>query len=298
MDTQLFDGMTVFTEVVRKGSFTKAAESTGFSTSYISKEVGKLEARLNLRLLNRTTRTLRLTSEGQVYFDYCQQIVSDTQDLEAMLSGQHAKPKGNLRISCPTSFGLTHLKAIIAKYSEMYPEVNLEVDLSDRKVDLVAEGYDVSIRGGRQLDDSSLIAKKLLKSHSVTIAAPSYLKKYGTPQRPEDLSSHHALCYSLTKNDDQWDFETKAGDSVTVKVNKRFITNSSQLELELCKSGQGITRMPVFNLSDELKTGELIELFPELPKLPIYIYVVYVSRKHVSATVRSFVNFITQEIGE
>ncbi|CCO47958.1 putative Transcriptional regulator, LysR family [Vibrio nigripulchritudo SOn1] len=296
-DTQLLDGMVIFSEVVSRGSFTKAAESTGHSTSYISKEINKLEERLKVRLLHRTTRTLSLTPEGEMYFERCQQLIQDVEELEETLSGKNAEPRGTLKISCPITFGLSRIRPILAKYSAQYPEVNLDVDLSDHKVDMIAEGIDVSIRGtSSQLEDSTLISQKILTSDSATFASPDYLKSYGTPKHPSELKDHMAICYRLIKNPSLWTYWEKDGTKKSVKVKSKLLTNSPQLELEMCKEGLGITRMPKFNLSDEFETGELVELFADYPKVQINMYLIYPSRKHMSAKVSSFIEFVKQEL--
>ncbi|MBD1558722.1 LysR family transcriptional regulator [Vibrio sp. S9_S30] len=296
-DTQLLDGMVIFAEVVSKGSFTKAAESTGHSTSYISKEINKLEERLSARLLHRTTRTLSLTPEGELYFDRCQQLILDVEELGETLSGKNATPRGTLKISCPVTFGLSRIKPVLAKYSEQYPNVDLDIDLSDHKVDMIAEGIDISIRGtSSQLEDSTLISQKVMTSDSVTFASPAYLARCGTPIHPSELKDHKAICYSLIKNPSQWTYWEKDGTKKSVRVKSKLLTNSPQLELAMCKEGLGITRMPTFNLGNELETGELVELFSEYPKVQINMYLIYPSRKHMSAKVSSFIDFVKQEL--
>ncbi|CZF82228.1 HTH-type transcriptional regulator DmlR [Grimontia celer] len=298
MNTQLLDGMVVFNEVVKCGSFTKAADKIGHSTSYISKEINKLEERLGVRLLHRTTRTLNLTAEGEIYHAQCRQIVEDAETLESAMLGHQTIPKGNLKISCPTNFGLNTLTPLLMKFSEKYPDVTFDVDLNDRKVDLVAEGIDVAIRASQFMNDSSLISRKIKTFQGVTIASPDYLAKNGTPTHPHELKNHKVLCYSNLTNYDVWRYIEQDGNVVEVELDSFVTTNSSQLEVALCVAGLGITRMPLFNLNGELESGELVELFTHYQRVNVEMNLVYPSRKHMSSKVRSFIDFVLEEIGE
>ncbi len=297
-NSALFDGMVIFTEVVNSGSFTKAAHISGHSTSYISKEIGKLEARLGVRLLHRTTRTLRLTPEGELYFQQCQQLIEDAQFAENAISGQQDKPKGRLRVSCPVGFALSRLRPILGLFSDQYPDITLELDLNDRKIDIVAEGFDMAIRASHQLEDSSLISRRFLSSEGVVIASPDYLIKYGYPQNPSELSQHKTIGYTYVKQGSVWDFIDKDHQELPVPLHCQVITNNSFMELSLCLAGQGITRIPRFHLTDELETGKLIELFGDYPKLKIDVYMVYPSKKNMSGKVRCFLDFITEHLGD
>lgn len=297
-NSALFDGMVIFVEVVTGGSFTQAAHNSGYSTSYISKEVGKLEERLGIRLLHRTTRTLRLTPEGELYFQQCQQLIEDAQMAENAVTGQQATPKGRLKVSCPVGFALSRLRPILGKFADRYPDITLELDLNDRKIDIVAEGFDMAIRASHQLEDSSLISRRFLSSQAVVIASPDYLKKYGAPIHPLELTNHKTIGYAYVKQGTVWDFIDKENKELPVPLQSQVITNNSFMELSLCLAGQGITRIPKFHLTDELETGKLVELFSDYPKLTIDVFVVYPSRKHMSAKVRCFLDFITEHLGE
>lgn len=294
----LLDGMVIFTEVVKAGSFTLAAEKTGHSTSFISKEVNKLEERLGVRLMHRTTRSLKLTAEGDLYFQQCQQIIEDAEQAENAISGKHGEPKGTLRVSCPIAFGVSILRPVLANYIQMYPKVALELDLDDRKVDVVSEGFDIAIRATVQLEDSSLISRLIRRSGAVTIASPEYLKKHGVPKVPYDLDRHKVMSYSNLKQPNIWQYQDVNGDPMQVHVEGHVLTNNSSMMLALAVAGQGICRLPNFCLNDELQTGKLVELFSDYPKAEIGIYMVYPSRKHMSAKVRSFIDFVLSELGE
>lgn len=294
---KLLDGMVIFAEVIKAGSFTKAADSSGHSTSYISKEINKLEERLGIRLMHRTTRTISLTPEGKLYYEQCQQIINDAQQAEFALSGRQLEPQGELKVSCPVSFGLSRLRPILSKFLEQYPQVTLNIDLNDRKVDVVGDGFDVVIRASMHLEDSSLICRRFMTSKAITVASPEYLEKFGKPNHPRELEQHKTLAYSNLKSPNSWIYMDCKGNEIIANVNSHVLTNSPELELELCTQGLGIMRMPVFNLGDEVETGKLVPLFEDCVEPEINVYLVYASRKHMSAKVRVFIDFVMSELG-
>jgi DNA-binding transcriptional LysR family regulator len=294
--TDLLDGMVIFAEVVNAGSFTRAADNTGHSTSYISKEINKLEQRLGVRLMNRTTRTQHLTAEGELFYQQCQQIIADANEVQSALLGQQQQASGNLRISCPYSLGITRLQPLFAGFMACHPQVTLDVDMNNRKVDVIADGFDIVIRATAQLEDSSLISRRIMRSRSVTLASPSYLQQYGTPVHPHELAQHQCLTYSNLKYPRLWHYKNQYGMEVSVEVESRMSINSSEVELAMCCAGLGIARMPEFVLDDQLQTGELIELFADYQVSPIDIYLIYPSRKHMSAKVRSFIDYVVEAL--
>ncbi len=298
MNTELLDGIVIFVEVVNRGSFTRAAEATSHSTSYISKEVNKLEERLGVRLLHRTTRSLSLTPEGKEFYERSKQIVEDAMAAESLVSGSQLEPQGLLRISSPVSFGLTRLQPLLVKFAEQFPKVELDIDINDRMVDVIEESFDVTIRASEALEDSSLISRKLCTSYGVTVASPKYLNKYGVPQHPLELSTHKVITYSLNKHPHKWIYQDVNGIPIEVPVKNQLKTNSPQVELAMALAGQGITRIPRDHISDEFENGALIELFPELPRLHLPIYMVYPSKRHLSAKVRAFIDFLVEELGD
>ncbi|MDB1125819.1 LysR family transcriptional regulator [Vibrio algarum] len=294
----LLDGMAIFAQVVKLGSFTLAADVSGHSTSYISKEVSKLEARLGVRLLHRTTRSLSLTPEGELYYQRCQQIIEDAEQAENAIIGKQGEPHGLLRVSCPMSYGLSNLSPVLSRFIDGYPKIKLDLELNDRKVDLISDGFDVVIRAAQRLEDSSLISRKITRSEALVLASPRYLSKHGTPKHPYDLDRHKIISYSNLKQPNVWIFDDVNGEQIQVHVDSHVLTNNSMLEVELAVADQGIFRIPRFALKDELETGKLVELFENWPKPSIGIYMVYPSRKHMSAKVRSFIDFVMDELGD
>ena len=189
------DAMRAFVSVVIEGSFSNAATAMQLSPQLVSKYVSKLEERLDMRLLNRTTRKVSLTEAGTHYFEHAQQVLLSIDDMESKLGGLQQNPKGTLRISAPVSFALKHMAQLVTDFQALYPLVNVDLQLNDRKVDIVEEGFDVALRIG-QLKSSSLIAKQVAPIRVILCAAPDYLKKYGVPSKPEDLKNHRYLHYS------------------------------------------------------------------------------------------------------
>lgn len=295
----LLDGVLIFVEVVKAGSFTLAADHTGHSTSHISKEISKLEARLGIRLMNRTTRSLTLTPQGELYFQQCQQLIADADHTHNLLMGQQLEASGTLRVSCPASFGLMQMQNIFVDFLKQHPKIDLELDLSNRKVDVIAEGFDVIVRATPKLEDSSLISRRVMSAQGLTLASPDYIQTFGLPSSPEELASNHpaqhkCLTYAHLKQPLLWEYTNQQGDNTRVEVSSRVLTNSSEMLLSLCTHGQGIARLPSFLLGRELREGRLITLFENYQPLPIDIFLIYPSRKHLSSKVRVFIDFVAE----
>lgn len=296
MDTQLLNGIVTFKQVADCGSFTQAATLLNHSKSYISGEINKLENRLGVRLLNRTTRQISLTAAGEIYYRQCQNIISDALQVERQLSGQQLIPKGNLRVSCPVSFALAKVRPILSEYMNLYPQVIIELELNDQLVDVVADGYDLALRASEQLPDSSLVSRKLTSVDIVTIAAPSYLEQWGTPQSPNELVHHRTINFRSTVNHNIWQYQEKSGRKITTKVDSHLITNSAEMELALCIAGQGIARVPKLVLTDEIKKRNLILLFDDFLPVTVDLFLIYPNRKYMPSKVRSFIDFLVSKM--
>ncbi|OIQ48637.1 MAG: LysR family transcriptional regulator [Gammaproteobacteria bacterium MedPE] len=297
-DSKMLDGVVIFSQVVTNGSFTKTADQTGHSTSYISKEVNKLESRLGVRLLNRTTRTLKLTPEGELYYQQCLRVLEDLCEVEQVLDGAKTEPQGTLKISCPVSFGASKFGPIFTQFLLKYPQVNLDIELSDTKVDLIEEGYDLVIRASGSLEDSNLICKRIMSSTDVTIASPEYIQRKGMPKHPNELIEHDIIGYKNSPQPKVWDYVGHSGEKIVVKMEPRIISNLSEMKVEFCLAGLGITRLPIINVLDELNSGQLVEVFPDYENYKIDCFLVYPSRKYMSAKVRCFIDFFTQSVME
>ncbi|MBT3790600.1 MAG: LysR family transcriptional regulator [Alphaproteobacteria bacterium] len=291
---ELLDGITVFTAVVENGGFSAAAKKLGRSVSFVSKAVTKLEERLKVRLLNRTTRSVVPTDTGQAYYERCRQIVSAALEAEHDMAASHQTPQGHLKISMPVSFGRSYLNDALPEFLNTYPLITLNADLNDRFVDVIAEGYDVVIRAGI-LKESSLIARKLGSSRLMTLASPAYLEKHGTPQVPEDLKAHACISWAGFHTA-HWTFANPEGQSITVQIEPRIICNSAELELPMALNSVGITQLPGFICNQEVANGSLVPVLCDYEVPPIGIYAVYPHRVHLSAKVRVFVDFLVSAV--
>ncbi len=295
-DLNLFDGMVLFTQVVNNGGFSAASLVNGHSTSYISKEINKLETRLGVRLLHRTTRKISLTPEGEAFFKTCDQMIIDAEQALAVMNQVNVEPRGVLKISCPIGLGVSYLTPILSKYMELYPQVKLDLDFDDRHVDVVQEGYDLAIRATSKLVDSSLVCKKLSSFKAHTIASSDYLKKHGTPKVPADLSTHQCLSYGNLKHPTKWVYETFDGKFESVEVPATVMCNSGSVKVQLVLQNKGICRLPEFYIEQELKSGQLIILFKDYKETVIDLYALYPSRKHLSAKVRKLIDLMAEHL--
>jgi DNA-binding transcriptional LysR family regulator len=284
--------MQVFAEVVRAGSFVSAAEGLGISKAAVSRHVGELEARLNVRLLQRTTRRLSLTEEGQVFHARCIEVLASVGEAEDEVSSQTGTASGQLRISAPTTFGVRHLAPLWGAFRQRHPKVTLDITLADRVVDLVEEGYDLAVRIGR-LADSSLVSRKLATTRMVLCASPRYLKAHGTPTHPHDLAGHSVLAYSYWSDKDEWQFAGPEGP-VSVRTQPWLNTNSGDTCRAAALADQGVVLQPSFLVDEDLAAGTLVELMPEFKAVQLGIYAVYPTRKHVPAKVRVLIEFLAE----
>ncbi|MCP4382142.1 MAG: LysR family transcriptional regulator [Hyphomicrobiales bacterium] len=299
MDTNrdIFDGMIVFCEVVEANGFAAAARNLGHAASHVSKEVARLEARLGTRVLNRTTRTISLTEAGRAYYDQARQVIEDARCAQERILSANEKPFGLLRVSAPVSLSLTTLNRWLPEFLDRYPEIRMQVDSSDRRVDLVAEGFDVVVRAGR-LDDTDLIATRLDTARLLTVAAPDYLGGHGTPATPADLTGHTLIDFSQREIAARWSYRGEGGTTVAVTVAPRVVCNSAETEAALAIAGVGITRLPSFACSAELVSGALVPILEAFEEPPIGVYAVYPSRAHLAAKVRVFVDFLRLKFKE
>ena len=295
INSTLLDGMVIFATVVETGAFGTAGKRLGHSASHISKSVAALEQRLGVRLLNRTTRSVSLTDDGRAYYERCRIILDVAEEASALAEQRHAQPTGKLRLTAPVSFGLSHMAEILPGFMQRYPDVTLDVELNDRKIDLVAEGFDLAIRIG-ELGDSSLISTRLASTRGVVVAAPSYWDQHGRPDIPGDLSQHACISYSNLDAPNKWTFVTAAGDTETVTVPVKALCNSAELETALAVAGQGVTRLPAFTCQRELASGQLEIVLEDYENAPIGIFAVYPHRAHLSLKVRAMVDYLKQAL--
>ncbi len=282
--------MKVFTKVAKQGSFSAAANELSISKAMVSKHVQALENDLDIRLFNRTTRSLSLTEVGAAYLERARAIMADIDEMEMAVSSLSSQPRGVLRVAAPTSFGAFHLGRAIGDFLERYQEVEVELILTDRIVDLIEEGLDVSVRVG-ELDDSSLIARKIASARMVVCASPDYLKQYGRPQEPEDLKNFNCLLYTMRIPNHEWNFKGPRGE-IFVPVNGTFRSNVGDTLRVAANTGRGLIQLPTYMVGQDLKQGRLEAVLTEFEPEPRPIHAVYPHRQHLSAKVRVWVDYL------
>jgi DNA-binding transcriptional LysR family regulator len=284
------DAMRAFVTVVTEGSFSNAATSLKLSPQLVSKYVSKLEERLGVRLLNRTTRKVSLTEAGVRYLQHAQQILLSIDEMDSQLGGLQQNPEGTLRISAPVSFALKHMARLVTDFQSQYPLVNVDLQLNDRKVDIVDEGFDVALRIGH-LKSSSLIAKYIAPIRLILCASLEYLKKHGIPRRPDDLKGHRYLHYSYMEMDGKEEIYTWLKEKNSERGGK-FHSNNGDVLIDAAISGAGLVLQPTFIASEAISSGKLIIVLPEFEPDPLGLYVVYAHRKLLPNKVRCFIDFI------
>jgi DNA-binding transcriptional LysR family regulator len=292
-----FDAIRVFAQVVESGSFAKAAERLGLSTSATSRLVAELEAHLQTRLLNRTTRRVSLTESGQAFYERSVQLLADLHEAEDEAARATVVPRGTLRLTSSLNFGVRHLAPAIAEFLARHGEVRFDVSLSDRIVDLVEEGFDLGIRIGAA-GSEHIVARKLGETQLVLCASPAYLARHGVPRSPEELERHNCLTYEYVAPKNLWRFRDPSGAERSVRVSGSLQSNNGDLLAEVAARGAGIAFEPEFMVGPGLRAGRLVPLLPEYAPAPAPIYAVYPSRKHLSAKVRLFVDFLVERFAQ
>jgi len=288
--------MEAFVRVAETKSFSEAARRLRSSKSLISRQVAALEAELGVRLFHRTTRSLSLTEEGRGYHAQVPRILNEIEEANLSVSQSQAAPRGRLRVSAPMSFGILHLAPAIRDFLTRYPEVELDLALNDRFVDVVDEGFDLAIRIGR-LTDSSLVARKLARHHMILCASPDYLKHYGTPKDPDDLKRHQCLCYSTNSLTPEWLFAAKDGKPWPVAINGRLHANNGDVLRTAALQGLGIIFLPSFIVGADVQASTLVSLLPDFVPTDTAIHAVYPHTRHLSPKVRAFIDFLVERYG-
>ncbi|MEQ6889083.1 LysR family transcriptional regulator [Halomonas sp. CS7] len=290
------DAMRAFVTVVTEGSFTRAAERLETSPQLVSKYVSQLEQHLGVRLLNRTTRKVHLTEAGARYHQRALQVLNDIDDMEHQLGDLHTQAKGRLRISAPVSFAIRHLAPLLSDFQRAHPAVDIDLQLNDRKVDIVEEGFDIALRIGH-LKSSSLIARRIAPVRLLMCASPAYLKQHGTPRRLEDLEAHRYLRYSY--------MELAAGETISRWLSSRdphhggdMVSNNGDVLVEAAIAGAGIALQPTFISGPAIKAGTLRVILPEHAPEPMSLYAVYAHRQLLASKVRCFIDFLEGYFGE
>jgi DNA-binding transcriptional LysR family regulator len=292
-----FNQLETFVRVVESGSFSGAAERLQVAKSVVSRRLTDLEERLGARLLNRTTRRLSLTEGGQQLYERAVRLLMEMDEAEqALTSGTNAL-HGRLRVAAPLSFGILHLAPAVDEFLTAHPELELDLDLNDRRVNLVEEGFDMAVRIGR-LPDSSLVARRLAPVRMVAVASPDYLRRHGEPRAPEELAGHQGLIYANEPDGQTWPFQDGRGNTRKGRVSARLRANNGDVLLSAAIGGLGIVIAPTFLAYRAIAAGEVRPILTEFAPVSSAAYAVFPSNRYVPARVRAFADALAARFGD
>ncbi len=291
-----YEQLEAFVEVVDQQSFSGAGEKMGLAKSVLSRRVSELENRLGVKLLNRTTRKLSLTGAGEQLYQQASELIVGLLDAEQKVSDEQLSLSGRLKIAAPLSFGYRHLAGAISEFIKLHPDIDISLDLNDREIDLVAEGFDLTIRLGG-LMDSTLIARKLGVIHFVTAASADYLKRHGEPQHPSDLVNHQGLMYSNISARQQWTY-TDNKQTIIAIPHTRMSANNGDFLNRAAIQGLGIVSTPTFLAHDYLRSGELVPILQAFQPAGTGLYAIFPPGRLIPRRVKLLVEFLLQQYGE
>lgn len=286
--------MTAFVAVAEAGGFSPAARHLGLAPSAVTRQVAALEAHLGLLLLQRTTRSVTLTDAGARYLDRARRILAEMQEAEEFAQSDRLRPMGRLSVTAPATFGHLHAAPLMADYLRRYPEVQAQLLLSDRWINLVEEGVDLAIRIGA-LPDSGLVARVLGHSRRIVVAAPSYLERHGTPLAPQDLAAHRLLRFANVEGPESWRFE-REGKEIRVPVSPVLSTNSADAAIAVAERGEGLTRVLSYQAAEGLRAGRLGIVLAEFEPPARPIQIVRPAARLVSAKLRAFIDLAAETV--
>lgn len=283
--------LELFVRIAASNNISGAGEELGLSPAVASAQLNKLEETLGVRLVHRTTRKVSLTEEGKAFLHHAEDVISSIESAKASVGAGSHKPMGTLRVAAPASFGRMHLVPVISEFLKAYPDIRLDLKLSDTIVDLVEGGFDVAIRNS-ELKDSSLIARKIARDRRILCASPEYVNQHGSPSQPADLVDHNCLTLMSL---DHWTFDIE-GKQITIKVSGNFRTDNGEAIRDACTKGLGITINSQWSAYQQLQSGELIELLPQYPIVAdTAIWAVYPSSRQLASKVRVFIDFMVNQ---
>ncbi|MCB1333606.1 MAG: LysR family transcriptional regulator [Roseivivax sp.] len=289
--------MEAFATVVDQGGFTDAARKMGISKSAVSKHVSSLEARLGARLLNRTTRRVSPTEIGLVYYDRARRVLNDAGEADSIVTAMQSAPSGVLRMSVATDFGVSLLSPVLDEFLMEFPEISVNMVLKNRYVELISEGFDMSIRVG-EMEDSSLRARKITETSQRLIASPRYFQAHGRPERIDDLNDHRLLHYSNQASANVWKITAPSGEVRQVRGTGWLTVNDGQSLLNAAVKGLGIAYLPSFLYHDAMQQGLVQDVIPDLPQTTLGIYAVYPPGRFTQPKVRAFIDFLVHVFAE
>jgi DNA-binding transcriptional LysR family regulator len=285
-----FRQISTFVEVIARGSLSAAARAEGIAPAMIGRRLDALEARLGVKLLQRTTRKLALTDEGAAFLEDCQRILAELEEAEAAVSERSARATGHLVVSAPAGFGRQHVAPLVPSFLAEHREVSVNLNLSDRVVDVIGEGVDIAIRIA-SLTDSNLVGVKLADNHRVVVATPGYLKRHGTPQTLDDLGKHNCLAISSQGSQRGWTFRDH-GKIVTLKVGGNMVCNDGAVLHDWAMAGRGLAWRSMWEVSSEIEAGLLVPVLEQYAAPGSDIYAVFAQRRHLPLRIRVFVDFL------
>lgn len=287
--------LRAFTKVVTHGNFSEAARDLRLSRSAVSKYIIELEAELGVQLLNRTTRSASPTEHGRTYFERCVAILADIEEADRAVAQLQERPRGMLHVNAPMSFGTRHLGVAMAEFMERYPELQVQLTLSDQQLDAVQEGFDITIRIA-DLPDSSLIARKIVPARRLLCASPAYLKRRGTPRHPRDLRAHDCLTYGHLATGTQWKLTGQDGDH-WIRVAWKLCSNNAEVLGDAAVAGRGIALLPTFIAGADLRAGRLRAILGQYSAPELSVYALYPPTRHLPTKVRVFIDFLVERFG-
>lgn len=288
--------MVVFSHVVETRSFSTAAKRLGIAKSAVSKHVSLLEENIGARLLNRTTRRLSLTDIGESYYQSCQKMLDAIEEAKHCVTALQEEPRGSLRISCPSSFGINHITPLLYEFLQLYPALNAELLLDDNITDMTTQGIDIAIRVG-WLPDSSLRARKLRDAPRLLCASPAYLKRRGVPKSPAELMQHEWIIFTLLPTPHRYTF-TRKKKTTTIQIKGRLKINNGNAVRTLLLEGAGVAALSDFLVAADIQNGKLVRLLPEYHIAEAGIYAVYHEQRLQQVKIRKFIDFLAQRLAD
>jgi len=292
-----FADLEAYTAVVETGTFSAAGERLGIAKSVVSRRISQLEKRLGSRLLHRTTRRLALTDAGKNFYQRAVQVLADLDDAEQSVTEETIELRGSLKLAAPLSFGLMHLSDAIADFLGEHPAIELNLDLNDRNINLVEEGFDMAVRIG-ELQDSTLVARRLGTARNITCASRAYLEHHGEPTSPDELHQHVGLQYSNINYKQQWCYATQEGKTIHAQPQIRIRANNGEALAAAASAGLGITTGPTFILGRHIKDGTLVTILNEFQRPAVGIYAVYTTGRLIPRRIQAFSDFLAGRFGD
>lgn len=287
----------VFINLVESNSSTKAAEKMGVAISAISRRMKDLETRLGVQLVQRTTRRMNLTEDGKFFYQRCKRLLDDLDEATMEVSRSAKSLKGVIKLSTPLSFGVSHLSPVIAKFMQSHQQIEMNLDMTDRRVDLLEEGVDLAIRIG-ELDDSSLVARKLAPIRHVVCCSPDLLKKYGPIKQPKDLVNIPALCYANLKTPSRWHYQDPNGKPGSLRMTARLLSTNGDAIRDAAIAGVGVICEPTFIIHKAIEQGRLIPVLQDHVWHKMNLYAVYPNTRNLSTRVRTFIDYMVESFGD